>query len=706
MGLIRYIVYLFPILTAAALLWFALWYLRVMRAPLAQQLSPLPEERRPFTFAGVCHPLVKKDAVPMLLITAVYALTAFFNLGSLSAPQSCWDFGSGKSETFALNDTVLVSKLWYFCGLGSGKYQVEISEDGTSWLSLWQRKDDPDDPSEVTGYYWADGTGYATSYAMTQNYNQLFKWNEITFDNPQYIRYLRITGNPSKELLELGELALFDENGQRIWLSDSTNPLFDEADMVPEAISFENSAYFDEIYHPRTAYEHLRNVEPYEISHPPLGKLIMSVGIALFGMVPFGWRFMGTLFGVAMLPLLYLFLKNLFGRTSIATCGTILLAADFMHLTQTRLATIDTYAFFFILLMYYFMYRYLVLPAGTPFRKCALPLFLSGLFWGIGAASKWTVIYGCTGLVVLYFMGLWQKLRQWPEEERQGRLGWAIKTLAFSLLCFALIPAVIYTLSYLPYASASGDLSLGSLIKEMWENQKYMLSYHSGVTDSHPYSSRWYEWLVNARPILYYMDNAVPGVTTRFAAFLNPVVCWGGLAAMVLCAAQAFRRFQSKLAFFLLSGLAGAAAALWVNGVFDPEGDPQTRLLVLLLTAACLALYLAAGLLASRSFRQNSPIARFILIGYLAQLVPWFLIGRITFAYHYFPSVLFLILALCYLFHSLSQKEDMVPWKGPMYAVTGGAVLLFVLFYPVLVGITYPSWYGTYFLKWFPAWPF
>ena len=49
---------------------------------------------------------------------------------------------------------------------------------------------------------------------------------------------------------------------------------------------------------------------------------------------------MGTLFGVGMLPLLYVFLKNLFGRTSIATCGTVLLAADFMHLTQTRLATI------------------------------------------------------------------------------------------------------------------------------------------------------------------------------------------------------------------------------------------------------------------------------------------------------------------------------------------------------------------------------
>ena len=102
----------------------------------------------------------------------------------------------------------------------------------------------------------------------------------------------------------------------------------------------------------RTAREKIRGIEPYEISHPPLGKLIMGVGIRLFGMTPFGWRFMGTLFGVGMLPLLYVFLKNLFGRTSIATCGTVLLAADFMHLTQTRLATIDTYAFLFILLMY------------------------------------------------------------------------------------------------------------------------------------------------------------------------------------------------------------------------------------------------------------------------------------------------------------------------------------------------------------------
>ena len=93
-------------------------------------------------------------------------------------------------------------------------------------------------------------------------------------------------------------------------------------------------------------------LEPYENTHPTLGKLIISVGIRIFGMNPFGWRFMGTLFGVLMLPALYHFLKRLFGSTFLCTAGTVLFAFDFMHYVQTRIATIDTYAVFFIILMY------------------------------------------------------------------------------------------------------------------------------------------------------------------------------------------------------------------------------------------------------------------------------------------------------------------------------------------------------------------
>ena len=179
----------------------------------------------------------------------------------------------------------------------------------------------------------------------------------------------------------------------------------------------------------------------------------------------------------------------------------------------------------------------------------------------------------------------------------------------------------------------------------MWDNQVYMFTYHKGVTDSHPYSSRWYQWIFDIRPILYYLDNtSVPGYKTAFGAFSNPVVCWGGLLAVIAVGIQAVRRHSAR--------------------------------------------------------------ALFIFIGYLSQLLPWLLIGRITFAYHYFPSILFLVMALAWVFNDLARREVQTNWRPAVYGVTGGAVALYALFYPVLVGISIPLWYSSHLLRWFPSWPF
>ena len=177
----------------------------------------------------------------------------------------------------------------------------------------------------------------------------------------------------------------------------------------------------------------------------------------------------------------------------------------------------------------------------------------------------------------------------------------------------------------------------------MWENQKYMLTYHEGVHDAHPYSSRWYQWILDIRPILYYLDTSVPGMKTAFGAFSNPVVCWAGLLAILSTAVQIVRRRCGR--------------------------------------------------------------ALFIVIGYLSQLVPWMLIGRTLFEYHYFPSILFLVIALSYVFNDLAERKP-PRWKDAIYGVTGGAVGLYALFYPVLVGVTVPTWYTATFLRWLPSWPF
>ena len=118
-----------------------------------------------------------------------------------------------------------------------------------------------------------------------------------------------------------------------------------------------------------------------------------------------------------------------------------------------------------------------------------------------------------------------------------------------------------------------------------------------------------------------------------------------------------------------------------------------------------MAVYLALGALAVRAFPQYSAKALFILVGYLSQLVPWMLIGRTTFAYHYFPSVIFLVLAICYVFNDLLERRAKYA-RPAVYGLTGTAVVLYAAFYPVLVGIMVPTWYTDSFIRWLPSWPF
>ncbi len=489
-------------------------------------------------------------------------------------------------------------------------------------------------------------------YEMNQPHSDLFKWlyANINTDNLP-TKYIRITASTSP--LELGEIALYTKFGSLITADEITcdaPELFDEQNLVPDAPSYMNSMYFDEIYHGRSAYENLQGVTLYETTHPPLGKLIISIGISIFKMVPFGWRFMGVLFGVAMLPILYIFLKNMFGKTVIATCGTILFGFDFMHFVQTRIATIDTYGVFFILLAYFFMYRYITQDPEMPFKKTLPSLALSGLFFGIGCASKWIVVYAGIGLLALYILRLVWCAKVYSENDVPGFKKLLFKTLAISVVFYLVVPVVVYCLSYIQNGRIAGmSIKDGMLwdpnyYKMIWDNQTFMFTYHSGLDATHSYSSTWWQWILDARPILYYRNIMDGGLKSSFAAFGNPIVWWGGFLAIIAMVYQLIKFKDGK--------------------------------------------------------------ALFILIGYLSQIGPWIFISRVVFVYHYFPSVLFLVLALSHVLNTIWERKS-GHYKQAVIGFTGSAVALFVAFYPVLTGIPVAESYTKYFLRWVPAmWPF
>ena len=356
----------FPIVVLAAMFCLLSYYRHAMspRAGTLEWVTMASAAPRPMSFPRRRFPMRRKDALPLLLLTAVYAFTAFWNLGSFTNPQSFCQLSQGQTVTFTLAEPTAISRVMYYTGLNTGSYTLEASPDGETWYALLSYEDKE---NNVSGLIWKENKSGSTlpagldsgntSAALHQKYSDLFKWIDNTVlrtgEGPDplslEVRMFRLTGSPDAgdDWVELGELALYDADGALITLRDisytgeGASPLFDEGDTVPAMPTWYNSSHFDEIYHPRTAYEHIRGIYPYEISHPPLGKLIMSLGIQLFGLTPFGWRFMGALFGVLMVPLLYVFLKNLFGKTVVAFCGTALFAFDFMHLTQTRIATID-----------------------------------------------------------------------------------------------------------------------------------------------------------------------------------------------------------------------------------------------------------------------------------------------------------------------------------------------------------------------------
>ena len=408
-----------------------------------------------------------------------------------------------------------------------------------------------------------------------------------------------------------------------------------------------NTLFFDEVYFVRTAVEHIGNINPYESTHPPLGKNIIAGSIFAFGMSPFGWRMLGAICGVLMILVMYVFIKNMFGKTVIAACGSLLLGFEFMRFVHSRMGTIDTFVVLFILTSFFFMYRYITTDPDARFRSSLPALALSGLFFGLSIAVKWTGFYAGAGLFIMYIIRLIHLGKHYSNTDKKGFGFYLIKTFLFSLLFFIIIPAVIYYVNYIPYGTARGMTLEGGMLWSreyfdmVWSNQEHMFKYHYYLDATHGGSSFWWQWLFNIKPIMY-VNRYEEGLRAAYGGLGNPVLYWGGLLAIITMAVRVFSHRDGK--------------------------------------------------------------SLFILIGYLSGLLPWVAVTRVIFSYHYFPSVLFLVLALAHVFNTIIERNKQGA-KAYVYGYTALTGVVFAMFYPALSGMYMPMWYYTFFTRWIGFWP-
>lgn len=587
-----------------------------------------------------------KDYLLLTLITLLYAVIAFYNLGSRKVPETFWQPGyPGESFYVDLGEPKSVTRICYFGGIGEGRYKVDFSNDARDWKygGYIEQKD-------VYVWKYID-VDFASRYVR------------FTVEKPgAMLNEVGIMGT-SHDVLKIKSIVPIMVNPES---SGRINNLFDEQETITPRPSFLTGAYFDEIYYVRTAYEQLHRIEPYENTHPPLGKIFISLGVLLFGMNPFGWRIAGTMAGIGMVPLMYVFGKGLFRKTEYAFLAAFLMAFDFMHFAQSRIATIDVFAVFFIILMYYYMLRYRSMDLyAVGFRKTLLPLGLSGLFFGLGVASKWTGLYAGAGLAMLFAVYWYRRFREYEEAKRKQHSrknagskemleryaavvrhfpDFAKKILIWSILFFILVPMIIYLLSYIPFMMVPGP---GHGLGDVLKSQVNMYNYHKNLQQAtpHPFSSSWQEWPIIKRPMWFYMGQYLPqGKISSIVSMGNPAVWWTGTICIIF---------------------------IFVGYIF---------------------------------LNMKDDAALFILIGFASQYLPWVLVPRETYIYHFFASVPFIIFAIVYVV--MKMKTRFAGARFIVYPYMGVVLFLFALFYPVLSGSLIDREYALRYLKWFESWTF
>jgi dolichyl-phosphate-mannose-protein mannosyltransferase len=486
-----------------------------------------------------------------------------------------------------------------------------------------------------------------SSLSISSSY---YSWKEVDINS--ITRYLRFDFQP-QSYIELAEVAVLSSASQMIAVTAVTGEgdsdpnlsrLIDEQNLVQLPPTYLGETFFDEIYYVRTAEQYLNLQVPYEWTHPPLGKLIIASGISAFGYNPFGWRIMGVIFATLMIPLIYILGKKLFGTWIGGFASAFLLTFDFMHFTMARMATVDTYVVFFSLASQLFFLIYLKDVLKNGWKAPVQPLFLAILFFALGFSTKWVVLYGFAAQLALLAALRFKEVAK-LKKSLSDKL-YAFTNPPFSvILGFLLVAVLVYFLVYIP------DMLAGRSLVEVLGLQGSMYNYHSTLTATHAFSSPWWNWPLMLKPLWLFVSYLPSNFKSTIVLMGNPAVWWVGFVCVIVI---------SVFALVKIVRMAG-----------------------------------------KRLGEVGLPVI-FITAFFFFQWVPYMLISRVTFIYHFYVNVPFLCLATAYFISKYWSSK----WvKVAAIAYFAGTVALFGLFYVVISGMPASnSWIDS--LKWLGSWVF
>ena len=167
-----------------------------------------------------------------------------------------------------------------------------------------------------------------------------------------------------------------------------------------------------------------------------------------------------------------------------------------------------------------------------------------------------------------------------------------------------------------------------------------MYNYHSKLEATHPFQSVWWQWILDIRPIWYY-TKTVDDIYYTISCFNNPIINWASVIALLY------------MVYYLI--------------------------------------------------RYKSRSAYIITIGYLTNLAPWLLVDRCVFSYHYYPCVIFVVLAVTFACKKLIMKN--IRYQKLVNIFIFICIFVFIIYLPIICGFGTTKAYAQ-FLEIFNTWCF
>ena len=317
------------------------------------------------------------------------------------------------------------------------------------------------------------------------------------------------------------------------------------------------------------------------VVHPPFGKVLIAAGEWLFGLSPFGWRFAAAVIGSLSILLLARIARRMTRSTLLGCFAGLLLAVDGLEFVMSRTALLDIFVMFWALAAFGCLvvdrdrYRARLadavagpaaagpaaagstaagesIPAGAPRAGVRWWRIGAGVCLGLACGSKWNGLWFVPAFAALSFA--WD-----VGARRTAGLGKVtgpglLRYLGGLAGSFVALPLVAYLATWTGwFATSSGydrnwaqlhgvNIPVISPLISLFQYNKAMLAFNTGLQKHHPYQSQPWTWLTISRPVSYYWSCptsghgvCAKGDAAEVLAIGTPVLWWGAILALLVC---------------------------------------------------------------------------------------------------------------------------------------------------------------------------